>query len=259
MTGLFSGISNISTSLIGGKGGAASPFKRVLGSFPSTSGLGNAIGTIAGGKIKQGLLGLGAKNLPNIFKDKYFGPLANQIWGNLLYSEGDGIAAMESRRDPLLNIDWVVNMPLDTGINVHVEEINLSATGIDFTPFQRAGRTINMASMRSTAAVSLVFYTDNVLTCVNYLETWKSLVANPDGTFNHPAEYKQTIMVNLVDSSGNYVGSFFCANCFPSGPYQYGASSGNAERIRITQEFSCEAVVFVPQGSSSGIIDSIFG
>lgn len=259
MAGIFSNISKVVTKTIGGQGGSYKPLSRILSSVPTTGGIGNAIGTIVGGKIKQGLLGLGQKAFPNLFNDKYFGPIANQIWGNLTYSQGDGIDAMMRRRDPIFNIDWTVNMPLDPQINVHVEEISLSSTGIDTTPFQRAGRTINMASMRTTGPLSITFYTDHELNCINYIESWKALVANPDGTFNYPAQYKLTIMVNVVDSAGNYTGSFFCANCFPTGPYQYGAGSANAERVRITQEFSCEAVVFVPQSASVGAIEQVFG
>ena len=229
----------------------------VKGTVPGISSIGNSIGTILGGRAKQKLLSLGAKTFPGIFDNKYIGPIANQIWGSLFVSSSANFDEMQARRDPIMNIDWLIRMPpLDFDkINHHVEEISFSATGFDNAPYQRAGRTINLAAGRSTPSFSVTFYLDNEMMAVQYVEAWKNLVGNPDGTFNYPSQYRQTVAVNVVDQAGNYTGTFLLANCFPIGPYQIQLASGSAERQRLVQEFSSDQVLFVPYGATVAVGD----
>lgn len=244
----MSGFSFGSSGGIGGQGGGFNGDRRFSG-LPSMGSIGGSIGAIGGGMIKQGLLKLGPKAFPGLFNNKYLGPLANQIWGNLFYSSGDLLAVMERRADPLMNIDWTIGMPFEPEMAEYVEQINFSATAFDSAPYVRAGRTINLASVRNTAPINVIFYGDVNNLAINYIDDWKRRVGNPDGTFNYPTEYRGTISVNIVDQTGQYMGTYLLANCWPVGAYQIDLSSSDVERVRITQDFSCDQVVFVPYGT----------
>lgn len=239
-------IGNIPAPPIIQYGGPNNLSERINVSLPSVSGIGYGIGNEIGGTIKQGVLEFGRKTLDGLFDNKIIGPIANQIFGNLTYSLSDLMAKAEARKDPSFVIDWTIRLPFDEKINDHVEEIDLGLTALDFNPYQRAGRTINYASRKSTQPVRVTYYQDSHHTASRYIQTWRDMTANIDGTFNYPSFYKQDITVNAITPTKEFVGIYLLIGCFPIGNYTINYGSEHAERIRLVQEFAVDHIAFVP-------------
>ena len=170
-------------------------------------------------------------------------------------------ARAQSRPDPLVHIDWDIEMP-DGFDSANVEEIQASMA--DFAVSDgvfRAGTRQYYAETEDIGALSITFYEDRLLTTTQYIKGWRARIANPDGTRNYPSVYKRTIKVWPMDAKGNRLAEFKYKGCWPSKIPSIAWGSQGTTRITHQVDFSVDSLdIVVFSGSQNGAGDNpVFG
>jgi hypothetical protein len=99
-----------------------------------------------------------------------------------------------------------------------------------------------------------------------YLESWKRLVFNPDAEYyNQANDYKRNIEVYFYGPGNVGAGMPMAAHytlvgCFPTVQSEYSLKySGTPNRLRLTQTFKMDKIVFDMNLMRSSIISEIVG
>lgn len=166
---------------------------------------------------------------------------------------GSWMARAQSRPDPLLNIDWDIEMP-DGFDSANVEEIQASMEdfGVSSGVF-RAGTRQYYAETEDIGALSITFYEDRLMTSSQYCKAWRDRIRNPDGTRNYPSKYKRIIRVWPMDVKGNRLAEFKYVGCWPSKIPAISFGGTNTQRITLQVDFSVDACVMTMMaGSQNG-------
>lgn len=168
-------------------------------------------------------------------------PILGGIVGDLLgLGTGKFYSAIKSRDDPLFQMDWMIQLPL--GLPWYfVEEIQFPMQDFTVSPgIFRAGVRKYYAEVADIAPVTINFYEDRKLTVTKWLQKWRSMVQNADGTYNTPLQYKQNFVLQPMDAKGNVLGTFTLVGCFPSKIPTYPFVSATSERMVLSVEFSVD-------------------
>lgn len=193
----------------------------------------------------------GIEKLPGVFVNSAIGSIddaisskVNTAVGSFLNKlgipQGRFYAKAKSRPDPLWQMDWMIQMPLGLPFE-YVEEIQFPMSDFGMSNgIYRAGTRNYFAEASDIAPVTINFYEDRYLTVTKWLQKWRSLVQNPDGTFNLPIVYKKNIVLMPMDVKGNTLGSFTLSGVFPTKIPVYPFISNNSERTVLSVEFSVD-------------------
>ena len=112
--------------------------------------------------------------------------------------------------------------------------------------------------------VKITMYCSNGMLTQYYLETWKHLVFNEDGEYyNQANEYKKNIEVYFYGPGNVGAGMPLAAHytlvgCFPTKQKEYGLKySGSPQRLRLTQSFKMDKILFDMNLMKSSIIEEL--
>lgn len=176
-------------------------------------------------------------------------------------SPGRDLQETLQRADPAMQMDWRVYLPVlpNLGatlpnapyVNSHVEGIDFQTMQIDSQSYQHSGRTFNRATFRAASPFTVTMYEGVDRAATKYLDAWRKLTVNKDGTNAYPDTYQLQVNVHLMDAKAQVNGSFVLMSCWPSGSTQYNLTSGNSDRIQLRQEFQCDHVFYAGSGSAT--------
>lgn len=177
-----------------------------------------------------------------IFQGQFGAPIAPGSW----------LARGLSRPDPLINLDWDIEMPdgLDAS---YVEEIQASMA--DFTVSEgvfRSGTRTYYVGAEDIGALSITFYEDRLMTVTQYLKRWRDRIRNTNGTRNYPSQYKRTIRVWPTDGAGIILGEFAYRGCWPSKIPSIAWTSQGTARITHQVDFSVDSVDITLNNAANG-------
>jgi hypothetical protein len=125
--------------------------------------------------------------------------------------------------------------------SIFVEEVEgLPFSKIDSEAFYEGGSNTYFPGIKDIDRVTLFFYQNESSYIPAYLESWKSLVVQPNGLRNFPSEYKHDIVVRLLDGRNNVTVAFRLRGTFPTvtTPLDLNYETG---RVRFAQEFSIDS------------------
>jgi len=114
--------------------------------------------------------------------------------------------------------------------------------------------------------VSITMYCSIGMLTQYYLESWKRLVFNPDGEYYNQANvYKRNIEVYFY-GTGNVgealpvAAHYTLVGCFPTTQTPYDLKyAGNPERLRLTQKFKMDKIIFDAEKKKSSIVEELVG
>ena len=160
--------------------------------------------------------------------------------------------------DPLLSIDWDINMPFNLN-STYVEEVstpmvmNLNPGA----PIRRGPYSIFMAESVEAPPVSMTFYEDRKLTVSNWLRSWQSLIYDfQTGGFGVPGNsasangYKRVITLTPKDTTQTTVGTIYLIGIWPTSADSVTFNSDTTSRIQMRVNFQLERVAFVTANNS---------
>lgn len=83
---------------------------------------------------------------------------------------------------------------------------------------------------------------------LRYLEAWRALICNPDGTYNPPASYKRDIRFIKMSSSGLDLHVTVYKNCFPNeiSPSGYSYDANSITQYSVTLTGDTVEHIFIP-------------
>lgn len=83
---------------------------------------------------------------------------------------------------------------------------------------------------------------------LRYLTAWKSLICNPDGSYNPPASYKRTIKFIKMSNSGLDLHITLYKNCFPAeiSPSSFSYDSNSITQYNVTLVGDSVEHIFIP-------------
>lgn len=177
----------------------------------------------------------------------------------------NALAAARGRQDPLLNIDWYVELPIISGADgvyslgwEMVEQATIPL--IEFEPVSnyKAGKLYHYPSHQSLSTLSLSHYEDVGGAVTNYYRKWQGLIINSETSlYKVPSEYKKTIKITLLDVTRSEVAVFTYYGCWPSRIDSYALVSGAVDRIIPQVEFTVDDMQVVVVSLSAGELSSI--
>lgn len=177
----------------------------------------------------------------------------------------DPLSAARARLDPLLSFNWYCDLiPID-GVGLSwefVEEATLPFIELEQVSNYKAGKMYHYPHHYSIGTLSLKFYEDIQGSATQYLDAWRRKIVDPDsGLFYLPKDYKKDITITILDPAKSTVMFLEYTGCWPmrSDPYQM--TSGSAERIAPSVEFSvdelrCKFGQFEP-GSIPSLVNNV--
>ena len=162
---------------------------------------------------------------------------------------------MLARKDPLLAIDWDVQLPPIPGVtalpSIFAEDISVNLPNLTVEAVPRNGTYIYFAKQSDVGELNITFYENIGLDSTTYLTAWQNLVQDPvTGLYNYPVNYKKIITLNMLIPGGQgkpflTAGTYYISGCFPSTRGGLALQSSSAERQKITCTFSVDGVSFV--------------
>lgn len=216
---------------------------------------------IANNAVNKGIQKLGGKlgvslNGTSIGKllDDPFGALSDVLGSNGNdVMHGGWMPRLQSRPDPLLEIDWVPSFPLGLPPE-YVEEIQwqharfTANSGIFYH-----GQRIFMIEGMEHAPITVTFYEDRMLTVQSWLYKWRSLQFDEyNRTFGWQADYKLDISAIVRDVAGVAVGQVLFVGAFPTDFPQINMAAEGSNRVRLQVTFSVDRVLFESYSSNGG-------
>lgn len=158
----------------------------------------------------------------------------------------DLLAAAHSRRDPLLNINWYLDLPIIDGKKLpweNVEEATLPYMQVEQSSVYRAGKMYHYAGHYSLGTLTLKLYEDTSGIANDYLDAWRQKVIDfRTGIYGYPVDYKFPITVTVMDCTHRTVFFLQYVGCFPmqTDPLSLGST---LERVVPGTEMSVDDVV----------------
>jgi hypothetical protein len=158
----------------------------------------------------------------------------------------DPLSAARARLDPLLSFNWYCDLPLIDGTELSwefVEEATLPFIEFEQTSIYRAGKQYHYPHHYNIGTLSLKLYEDSQGIATRYLDAWRRKIVDPDsGLFYLPKDYKKTITVTILDQAKATAMFLEYTGCWPMRSDAYQMTSGSAERIAPSVEFSVDEI-----------------
>lgn len=150
---------------------------------------------------------------------------------------------LQSRPDPLWEIDWLCMLPFDYPPE-YVEDISWTQPRLTESSIFRNGMPVHLATGIEVPSISLTLYEDNRLTTMSWYQAfYASIFDEETGTFAYPANYKQTITLVIRDVMQNAVGTVTFHGVFPTGS-PAPTHSADGSRVKLQVEFSVDSISF---------------
>lgn len=96
--------------------------------------------------------------------------------------------------------------------------------------------------------LSIDFYETENASIFAEMAKWKSMMINPDGTYNYPDQYKKNIEVHLLTSYSIVNMAFKFVGCFPVDSAGVSLSYDSSNSLVYKYRFSCDDIQFGPGG-----------
>ena len=158
-------------------------------------------------------------------------------------------------KEPRLLYQWEVILPTIQGVGgtmaSFAQEVELPHGRIDYNPYHRHNTKRYDPGFADVDALSITFAENTYGEVVNYLQLWKLLVADEDGFYGAPEEYKQEVEVYMLDPKGERLGGHYvCEGIWPSqvAPFSFGHDSALLQPVCT---FSCDNVQVIRSGGGS--------
>lgn len=148
-----------------------------------------------------------------------------------------------------------------------VEEIKFGTMSFGSTPRRVRTGWLNVPDdIQNYQDVSITMYCSNGMLTQYYLESWKRLVFNPNGEYYNQANvYKRNIEIYFYGTGNINAGMPVAAHytlvgCFPTQQQAYTLKySGAPQRLRLTQTFKMDKILFDMSCAKSSMIEEIVG
>lgn len=173
-----------------------------------------------------------------------------------------------SRPDPMINLDFIVELPEISGNlklpDHYVEDITINTPNYDDYSVMLYGRRDYFASFQDIQGFTLTLYEDSLGSTYHYFRAWLDQIRLPNGTFRPPSLYQKNIRATFItpmlnSRDGNYGLSFAVTflRAYPVDLSGYEMVSGSSDRIRPSVQFKCSSSVStrILPTSKANIID----
>lgn len=160
-----------------------------------------------------------------------------------------------SRVDPQKAYKWVAQFPVDFGSlsdPLNVERFSIPLPNYNAEPSYSAGANVYYPSNRDIEGFSATLYLSEDAGVLEDIMRWKSLIQNPDGTFNYPDEYKFPVTALLLSGDNVEVARFQYNGVFPTQTQTPELDYATSERVLMAQSFSADEVQISVNGSIFG-------
>lgn len=123
-----------------------------------------------------------------------------------------------------------------------VEEVQgLSLPNIDREAFYEGGRETYFPSLETVTPVTFTFYQDVTGEVIDYIMQWKRKTITENGLKELPKNYKQDIIVELLNGYNEPIYKFTLSGCFPTATSPY-TLNNQSENLKLIQEFSIDRI-----------------
>ena len=130
-----------------------------------------------------------------------------------------------------------------SGVNYFAQEVELPHGKIDAEAYHRYNTKRYDPGFTDVDSVNITFAENTYNNVINYLTTWKDMVADSDGFYGSPEEYKQIIIVHMLNAKGKPNGTEYeCQGMWPSNINTFSLGH-DSEMLQVACEFSCDNVV----------------
>lgn len=156
----------------------------------------------------------------------------------------DPLNAAKARMDPLMSYNWFCDLPTLDGVALSwefVEEATLPFVEFEQVSNYRAGKMYHYPHQHNIGTLSLKLYEDSAGTATQYVEQWRRKILDLDsGLYFHPADFKRTITVTVLDVSKLTVMFLEYTGCWPMRSDAFALNSGSSDRVAPSVEFSVD-------------------
>ena len=175
----------------------------------------------------------------------------------------DVLSAAKARKDPLLNVNWYIDLPIIDGKKLsweYIEEATLPYMSVEQSSVYRAGKMYHYAGHYSLDTLSLKCYEDSYGIVNAYANAWRQKIIDPvTGQYGYAKSndgYKKNIAITVLDVTQSMVFKMTYLGCFPM--RQDALSLGSTvERVVPNLEFSVDDVQIVVGKYAPDAIPSI--
>jgi hypothetical protein len=168
---------------------------------------------------------------------------------------GNNLAGALARSDPLLSFQWYASMPAIAPVGgstvqlpwYFVEEATPTFRSFEPISIFREGRQKHYAGKYSVDSLRLGIYADTAGIALTYLQAWNGAILSPTtpateaaqgGAYGKPNNYKQTIVIYLINPNNAQVATLTYVECWPQTIDSYTLDSGSSTRIINNVTFS---------------------
>ena len=153
---------------------------------------------------------------------------------------------LQNFREPQLQFQWEIIMPDIQGVGSRVsgfaQEVELPHGKVEFEGYHRYNTKRYDPGFTDVDSVNITFVENTYNNVINYLTTWKDIVADSDGFYGAPEEYKQIIEVHMLNAMGDRNGTKYeCQGMWPSTINAFSLGHGS-EILQVACEFSCDNI-----------------
>lgn len=184
--------------------------------------------------------------------------LISNKFGSLAPVEPNLFDQVSSLPDPLQDWEFAVIMPDINGNGVsakaipshYIEDIDIPLDSLDAETIRINARENKVAGFLTLGTASITFFEGFKSESTYYLSVWKNCVINTLGQYNLPYRrggqgYCKTITVILLNG-GSPVALIQLVGCFPTDRTGYTLSGSGSDRLKNTQSFSVNRVLYIP-------------
>lgn len=174
--------------------------------------------------------------------DRNFLGEVNQFNSTLGNGGKTSLQTLLSLPDPQLSFKWRCKyLPFSFPVH-YVESVDLPFNNVEVGDTTHVGASyIQYPGPHKISTTSLVFYEDRYCSSLKFLTGWKQKIKNFNtGIYNLPGEYKQTIVVELMDNANNPVVTVTLLGCWPTDTGNLSLNYTDAGRVTISQVFSID-------------------
>jgi hypothetical protein len=214
--------------------GLANPIKSVQSFMNKLDGVSNTLKKFGLGGMLGGGSGGGLGS---------FGGATSNSSGNA-YARQNVLQLMQSRKDPLLTVDWI-GIVLDQGGNPsipwhYIDEIQTPSVRVGTEPVFRAGLTKKYATAFEIDNANMKIFSDASGQAFNFVNSWTRSTRRQDGLWNLSSQYKKDIVIYLLDSRRSVVVDIRLIGCFPSSWNSYNLEASGSNHIETQLDLSVD-------------------
>lgn len=215
---------------------------KVLGNNPLSQFASRTIGNLT----RSALGGLIDPSLSSVFKRQTDRSIEQ---GSLTtYSTGSGkrttLTEMQSRKDPLLSIDWIAflrDRNLQAIEPIYIDSLQLPSIRVEQSTVYRQGINVNYAGGVSVDNCTMNLFNDRTGKALKLASSWINSVYNFEtGNYGSPAEYKKDITVYLMTVTGDIICQIDLVGCFPTSFNSLSLTNASSDLMPVVLDLSVD-------------------